>query len=471
MPNVIYKLIDIEKLKLSDKKNGSKKDSSVATTTISSFITTFRPSNLSVLDFGIACGIIWAILVSIFTLMAFNGRALLFVNYFETIYPGYNISNFPTAIEILLNIGIGILMGFACGFLFGVYVALIYNYMIGPAINSVKVKGEIPHGKPMVLINKENKQHLQRIKEPYTVAVLANPFIENSSSDSSKFTKDPILSEPEFFKAKVNLIMTSLANNYVLQPFLHKMRFIVIFDPAMGNFTQKQEQEVRALCREYPYDMVIEPVQARVVNYLKSNYKLGRVDIVFAVTASSTHIRSSARYTEDDDTGEAESFVFRTGVEAPSLTGYYRPRAKIPGMIAYSAWDDRLKTPIHEFAHAMSSTKNGLIDDEYYDDLFYDTTKTIVINKRHATEEMDINRDKIIQPIELPPIFAQYIENYKIREFPTDKLRSASYFWRSFVPARSNAYIPCTMDRSDEFHQFDLLLHYFITRRLAAKVG
>jgi hypothetical protein len=493
MPNVVYRLIDIEKLLAKIKKSNRLR--SVSTTT---YLPPFRLSNLSVIDFGTACGIVWALCISLFTILAFNGNALLITNYLESVYPGYSLSNLPTVAETLLNLGIGALMGFGGGFLFGAYVALLYNFFVGPTSRRlwVRIKGKIPEGRPVVLINKNNQKHLTTNAAPYTVVILSNPFIEassNSSSEQAEFKIDPIVGYSEIFKAKVNLILSSLANNHVVQYFMPKIRFVAIFDPAMAEldgFDQKpiltdeelkemspdeqrwHEMGARALCREYPTGGVIEPVQSRINRYLQRRYPdLGRVDIVFAVTASETHIRSSARFTVDDETGVADGFVFRANPDAPQLKGYYKPRAEIPGMIAYSAWDERLKTPIHEFAHAMSSTKNGLIDDEYYDDLFYDTSKTIVINKRHATEEMDVNKDKIFQPSELPLVFSQYIENGRIHEFLTDKLRYASSFWRSFVPQRSNARIPCTMDRSDEFHQFDVLIHYFMSRRLQAKVG
>ncbi|MFQ5864372.1 MAG: hypothetical protein ACE5IW_03990 [bacterium] len=492
MPNVKYKLIDIEKLL--GKITRSNKVRSVST----AYLSPFRLSNLCVIDFGIAGGVVWALCVSLFTILAFNGKALLITNYLETVYPGYSISYLATATEILFSLGIGIVMGFVGGFLFAAYVALLYNFFVGPAAYRVwvTIKGTIPEGKPVVLINNHNKEHLTTKENPYTVVILANPFIESPSNSSSKpaeFKIDPILNKPDIFKAKVSLILSGLANNYVVQHFMPKIRFVAIFDPAMGEldqFDQKRiltgeelkdmssdqqkwhEMAARALCREYFVGGIIGPVQGRINRYLERRYPaIGRTDIVFAVTASETHIRSSARFTVDDETGVADSFIFRATPDAPQLKGYYRPYAEIPGMVAYSAWDERLKTPIHEFAHAMSSSKNGLIDDEYYDDLFYDTTKTIVINKRHATAEMDINKDKIFQPGELPLIFSQYIENGRIREFLTDKFRFTLSFWRSFVPGRASARIPCTMDRSGELHQFDLLIHHFMSRRLNAKVG
>ncbi len=491
MAKVVFKLFDIEKLQDKIKKPKS------APASIP-FISPFRHPNLSVIDFGVASGIVWALCVSLFTILGFNGKANLITNFFALLYPGYQIAYSSTVINIIFSMVIGFLMGFAGGFLFGMYAALLYNLFVGPASSRVwvKIKGDLPEGRPVVLMNKHNKTHLKTNPEPYTIVILANPFIESPATSSSKraeFKADPILNEPDIFKDKVSLIMSSLTNNDVVQYFMPKMRFVAIFDPAMGKVNQLEGKRIltddelkgtkpdeqkwhemgsRALCREYPVGEVIEPVQGRINRYLERAYPIiGRVDVVFAVTASDTHIRSSARFTVDNDTDLASSFLFRTNPDAPPQRGFYRPRARIPGMVAYSAWDDRLKTPIHEFTHAMSSTKNGLIDDEYYDDLFYDTNKTIVINKRHATEEMDINKDQIFQPSELPQIFSQYIENGRIREFRTDKFRFTPSFWRSFVPARSNARIPCTMDRSGENHQFDLLIHYFMSRRLQAKVG
>jgi hypothetical protein len=464
-------------------------------------------ASIAVYDFALVCGFLWAILVALFTLMAANGSARSLVEYFAAIYPGYNLPPSPDVGDVIVNLGIGTFFGFVHGCLFGLLLGIFYNRLGRPSVGDIRfIDKTMPEGVPVMLVEKGNKAKLPA--EPYTILIVANPILEYHSEPAT-FKIDPILSEPKLFQAKVALIINSLARSQVVRRFIRRMRFVALFDPALGRYDNVdlakilaedarghynesnkkiiQAAESRALCLEDDVDIIIEPLQRRansrfpenderLKKFLEQYYyrKVNgdhRVDIVFAVTASRTHVRSSSRYTMDEENGEAKSFVFRYYPKGPALTGRYWPRAALPGMVAYSAWDDRMKTPAHEFAHAMSSTNNGLIVDEYDDDLLIDPDERIVINKRHATWEMDENQDFIIQPSELPRVFAEYTENGETRQFLTDKHRKKPANWISFVPLPSEPEVPCTMDFTGDLCEYDRLLQHFMGQRLEAKVG
>jgi hypothetical protein len=148
-------------------------------------------------------------------------------------------------------------------------------------------------------------------------------------------------------------------------------------------------------------------------------------------------------------------FKYRPAAEPKEYWGYYNAPLEVPGMAAYSAWDMRLKTPVHEFAHAMSSNMSGLIDDEYHDGALQKSPEVFVWNKHHGP---------------LPEVFAEVFENGETHEFAADELRAMPEGWKSYVPQRPHYLMPCTMDESEDVHEFDLLLQHFITKRLEAKV-
>lgn len=444
-----------------------------------------RP-RLSILHFSTTLGLIWAALVLLFTFLS-RAAPLSIIDYFNTIYPGYTLPAFPALEDLLIQGALGLILGFGHGFLFGFVTALVYNAMGRRPFCDVLLKKRLPRGEPVILINRADGGKYIPEKEPFTIVILANPFLETATHPPA-FKRDPILDLPELFEAKTAFIIDSLTKNAVVRPFLPRMRIVAIFDPEKAETTDPEEIRARALCAEDPVDLIVLPrqrvyearnghyevVEERILNYLRHYFELDRADVVFAVTASHTHTRSSAHYTvdrEEDDPRTVPGFEFHLKDEEVRLRGYYWPHCQVPGMVAYSAWDDRLKTPVHEFAHAMSSTKHGIITDEYNDTLFYDPTKTIVINKRPAR---DRDEDGEITFNDIPDEFVIYTD-VGHREHPhvflTDKHRLMQAASKSFVPARHDVHVPCTMDRSDEVHAFDDLIRYFMTRRLEAKVA
>ncbi|MCG8605989.1 hypothetical protein MJD09_13480, partial [bacterium] len=149
----------------------------------------------------------------------------------------------------------------------------------------------------------------------------------------------------------------------------------------------------------------------------------------------------------------------------------YNPEVICQGIVAYSAYENRLKAAIHEFAHAASSTDDGLVVDEYIDELGFDPEGMIVINKRHVHPDWDVDGDDKVQASELPADFVEYRENGSKTYFLTDKYRQKPDEWKSFVPARTHAKVSCTMDRSYDTYEFDKLIEHFLSQRLDAKIN
>lgn len=461
----------------------------------------FQPeehADIAVWSLSVTFGAVWALLVGMFTLMAMNGTGRGFTNLLEVIYPGYKIPESPVAFDALINLGLGVVYAFVHGCLFGLVLGLLYHRFTRPLPYGVRFKGRIKPGE-LVQLRRRGNQTPAKSAKPYTVLILANPYIQTSSKlipvEKEALRVDPIMQEPELFQMKLACILSSLAYNKTVAPFLDHMRIIALFDPKLAEVKEnkaepdkkKREAEfvkamkARALCLENQIDLLIEPAQRifheehhaweedRLLEFLQP-YQLDRVDVVFAVTGSETHTRSSSRFAIEKKTAQAQpDFLYFEPVSGKEFPGYYNAETEVPGMVAYSAWDLRLKTPVHEFAHALSSNLSGLIDDEYHDGALQHHDTVFVLNKRHGWT-LDKNNDGTLQARELPEVFAEIRENGEAHKFGTDKLRALPEDWKSYVPQRPHYQMPCTMDDSGEVHDFDLLLQHFITRRLEEKI-
>ncbi|MFQ5708739.1 MAG: hypothetical protein ACE5HO_14885 [bacterium] len=445
----------------------------------------------AVLAFGVTLGSAWALFVVVMTLLGMNNLMTSFVQTISVYYPGY--SQPLGAADLLL----GLIYGFAHGFLFGLLVAYIYNVWRAPAPCGVELKkpNAITASEQPVIISPGVKAG--GTKPPYTIAIIANPVLQSELDNSLR--PDPILGQPKLFQAKVACILGSLASNPMIkEKFLEKMRIITLFDPSLAN---QPLDKKNALCKECAFNTIIEPIQRvyekvgtggtpfvegqpfeytvdeeRLKNFLAHTPHLQAldvpevIDLVFAVTASETHTRSTALFTFDDESRGGPEFTFEN--LSREFKRHHAPFAEVPGMVAYSAWDNRLKTPLHEFAHAMSSTTNGLIHDEYYDEIPEEFRGMPIINKQHATASLDENGNGLIEMNELPDDFARYADAATTpSNIPTDKARNKPMNWISFVPARHDPQLPCTMDISGDENRFDLCIEQFMSNRLEAKIN
>jgi hypothetical protein len=443
-----------------------------------------RP-HLAILAFGLAWGTIWALIVVVLTAIGIsdtesNKASMSFLMFLAAVYPGHSPPF--TAIDLFL----GLVGGFFHGFLFGTLVAVLYNIWRGEQPFGVKLPRDFTSSSRPYVIS------AGKGAAPYTVAIIANPVLE--SETTGKLKRDPILNYPKLFQAKTACIIAGFATDPVMnereadETFLDRMRLVTLFNPSLaksefkiGHHPPVEQPREHALCREMDYDIVVEPIQRlyekntqkvqeeRLLNFIKQHLPAyydhannrSLIDVVYIVTASKTHTRSSARFTFDDEKNPGRGFTLDFGDEKLELR--HDPYAKIPGVVAYSAWDNRLKTPIHEFAHAMSSTTNGAIIDEYYDDLPELLRNVRAINKHHWQPQEG-------QP--LPEKFADYIRTDENPDaIRTDRGRHAPPEWKTYVPARENIALPCTMDFAEESFAFDLLIKKYMHDRLEAKTN
>ena len=462
-------------------------------------ITPSEKPRLAIFNCGVIIGVAWAFIVFVITILGMKGLVKEFIQFLEIFYRGYSsnmagsaTSDYGLCAECT-NVLLGLLYGFVHGFLFGITVALIYNWFRAPYHCGVKLTNASaitqtiePH---VISDGVENGPG----KPPFTIAIIANPILETQAT--GELTPDPIFDYPDLFIAKVACIIGSLASSDILienhsdgKSFLDKMRIITFYNPSLP------KQRENALCLEREIDTILEPQQRiwqkneynedivteeRLKIFLKNNFRdyydhdedndRPNVDVVYAVSASYTHSRSSASYTVDASVN-GTGFVFKYEYSNRTLKGQHKPYPNVPGMVAYWAFDNRLKLPVHEFAHAMSSTTNGLIFDEYYDEFPNALDDVLVINKERESnfDDLDANRSLCIERSDLPDNFATYNGN---PTYPTDKDRIVPCDWTSFVPKRQNYYLPCTMDRSYHLHKFDILLEQFIKDRLTAKIN
>ncbi|MCG8604586.1 hypothetical protein MJD09_06235, partial [bacterium] len=287
----------------------------------------YHRTKLAIYDFSMVIGTLWAMLAALFTLMAMNGKARLITDFFETMIPGYAIPLSPRAFDVLINLGLAVFWGGIYGALFGFLLAFIYNKLQPPRLCDVVLEGEIPKGEPVALVEKGNptSSAVAQKSNSYTVLIVANQFLEAEECEpnqepettaSRTYREDPILSEPSLFRLRVACIMDSLAKNEnVVRPRMEKMRFLVLFDPERAKAVDHEsEKRARALCFEDPITTTIEPIQGefqrttvggnwedstdnRLKDFLAKYPELGTVDLVYAVTASESNTRSSARYT------------------------------------------------------------------------------------------------------------------------------------------------------------------------------
>lgn len=280
---------------------------------------------------------------------------------------------------------------------------------------------------------------------PFTVCIIANPALE-APYQSGQFIVDPIMSNPAAFNAAVAYIETCLFGA------LPGQRERLLGDPAI-------EPNVRLL-EILPVGATVSAANALVAQDGLSNMLIARrteiaafigsagveADVVYAVSASSTHTRATAWYTTDDDSRPGVAFTF------DGRTLHHRFYPEIPGTIALPAASTGL-TAAHEFQHAVSSYTNGAITDLYVD------------------SKPALNC-KVGRPI--PPDFATYDGT----TFHTDTARDGLGYpatWRSYHSELANPAMPAVMDNywattSPVACENDQITRRFIFDRVRAKI-
>lgn len=200
--------------------------------------------------------------------------------------------------------------------------------------------------------------------DPFTICIVANPALE-APWKSGLFQRDPMMTaRPAFDGAaqyiedclygSVPGIQEQLLNDPAIAP---AVRLLSIWDPAAP---------VNSANALVGLDGVSNILVARrsVMKAFVSGYQVGgtaiNADVIYAVSAATSHTRASAWFTSDDDTRPGVPFTLDG---AALVHRYYND---VPGTIAiHSSCADI--TPLHEFQHAISSYSNGAIVDLYVD--------------------------------------------------------------------------------------------------------
>ena len=197
---------------------------------------------------------------------------------------------------------------------------------------------------------------------PYTICIVANPWIE-APQNSGTFVADPIVTNEATFDERAAYVLDSVFGRLpgqaetMFSALADQFRIITIFDP------DRPRKDANALVAHDNTNIVIAR-QPKFGPFLKSVTVDGigklRADVAFAITASATHDRSSAWFTNDNDGLDGRAFQLDDQEMA------HRPDNTMPGTVALHISALSI-VALHEFSHAASSWTNGMVVDLYID--------------------------------------------------------------------------------------------------------
>jgi len=195
--------------------------------------------------------------------------------------------------------------------------------------------------------------------DPFTICIVANPALE-VPWQSGRFVADTMPADPLLFQQRCQYIIDCLFGRLVGQsealladPRIGvRVRIVSVLDPGLA------AEDANSLVAEHPFSTLLVPRRNAFRPFL-SRYGLV-ADVAYAVSKSQDHVRASAFFTTDDDTGPGVPFQFN------GSSFWHRYRCLVPGTIALHATSASL-TALHEFGHALSSYSNGSIVDLYVD--------------------------------------------------------------------------------------------------------
>lgn len=284
---------------------------------------------------------------------------------------------------------------------------------------------------------------------PYTIAIVANPVIENGEY-SGRFKADPINKQPARFAEAAEYV------NECLFGKLDGQREKFLADPTIVNKIRVVSLLVTGLKASKDNSLIVDSdglliARRDYFNQFMMRYDIA-ADVVFAISGG-RHDGASAWATDDDD--EQGGVSFRLNDRSYVHRYYY----KIPGTVAMHADNDSL-TAIHEFGHAASSYSNGYLSDLYVDFHDEDVNKPI-INKLYG------------RPI--PGHFCTYNGSDFLSDPTRDGLKYESD-WETYhcelidpsVPAIMDSYPQAPNDREMEC-QHDRMTRQFLLERIRAK--
>lgn len=491
-----------------------------------------------------ALGILFSGIVLLASLVAlFSGESVRLVDIFESLFPFYQLSAF------------GILIGVLWGILWGMILGLVIGSLYTLFIRSKSRKSAIP----VFEIDPDKSVNVVQLgdqsnPQPYTIAIVANPYIflstyaitqpiidsfpdseirqrltelmreieanypdgevtghsdyinllydfftedqliavgreivektevyrSDEGSIKGTFVRDPIIEKErnfDLFAQGVSRILRAFMENELLglPKILGPMRLIVLYD---DNLPSPELQSDNALCQSLePFDgpgfSIVDILAPRLKTETVRQYVRRRLDsadagpatdpdVVFVLSASEELTRSTATFSVEDPAAAGCEFQISHD-EGYLITRKHAFNAVQPGVAAISIWDDRLKTPVHEFAHAMSSFHNGPIVDEYIDG---------------QGEYFEFRVNKKFLPtagMPVPKTFTHYGlwngSSFQLSEYFSDRAsRDKPEDWRSYSASRSEDQEACIMDIAHHGYRYDKLLFDFMYDRLMAKL-
>lgn len=384
--------------------------------------------------------------------------------------------------------------------------------------------------------------HLKHVPQhPYTIAFVANPKIRKLGGDEKHeagYEADPIGHDRDLFLRTVDRAMFSLETDPVIgRPEIwSRVRVVTVFNPALVSaggpdygLIEEFQEELVDQNGEPVENNLLDPMRQMFDNFknmlerswggARPLFDFNDVDIIFALTASPTHTRSTAHFSdwiehEENDplknkmdrAGQCFSFnatpceigvepppgaeripqcsptQYRvespevhnraaSGVAAPGFRAVHDYCPTLPGRIALNVISARHKTYLHEFAHAMSSAFHGAIADEYVDCFILHKVGSEA--KCEPSNHFFVNRIERQfdppEPIPVPKVFAEYncVQYHSDLAHP-----SAEEEWAGYFPDKFDKNTPCVMDRDITGHyHFDELLSTFIYDRMMAKIS
>jgi hypothetical protein len=344
---------------------------------------------------------------------------------------------------------------------------------------------------------------------PYTIVLVANPKIRKRQLNPTDpaFEPDPIIQDLDLFLNSADRALKSFEGDEVLgcPEIWSRVRVVTIFDPKLDF----------ALAQEFQDDMTIDGRVAENLLDTTDNmpHKIGEllqqhpiglpspltlcdVDVIYVMSASPTHDRSTTRYSDYLDDGETATCNRNTAVafkfdpdplgtkkDATGSSEINAARcgdvgvlcehddfARCPGRVALNALGARQKTFIHEFGHAMSSAIRGAVVDEYADVFILEGAKSAT---SLPTAPFYVNRIERLPRahghfIPVHAVFARY----QLMDFRSDLAHSsAEADWLGYFPECHDSTCGCTMDRTGSQFRFDRLISNFMYDRICAKLN
>ncbi|MBN2091382.1 hypothetical protein JW964_17350 [candidate division KSB1 bacterium] len=360
---------------------------------------------------------------------------------------------------------------------------------------------------------------------PYTIVFWANKKFKEGDNPS---IEDPISKDRNLFLRSVEKALAVLETNEVLgRPEIwSKIRIIAIFEGTEVSGNGENSHYARSLKLEMdgePVENLITPkedVDSDYIQLMRERINTDaltaesqkafaeKIDVIYILSAVDKYTRGTALFSDIsgfEKTGYIKNIngiKFEFAYKNYDVREYRQRRrykaktlvptkpykcihdfyAKIPGRIAINVRTAPMKTYIHEFAHAMSSAWNGVIVDEYFDDLEIDSkdinielsTESELNNSKNNREipfcvnrfiRQRLNKDKLLG---IPHTFAIYQET----KFKSDLEHPSTRFkWIGYFPERHRKDFICTMDTSFCTYRFDDLIAAFMYDRLMTKIN